>query len=105
VSRHLFEADRPGHHVVIGYDRPCNEFFATVYAPANRGDAPDDGDVMQWIPGEATPEAVIEQLRPYVELPDWIVAILRNEQRIGEVNTLHDHRGWKPGRAGTKARV
>ena len=71
MSRHTIEGKR-GQEVVVGYDRPLNNFFAHVYDK-------DGGPIAsEW--GVDDPAQINKSLGRYVVVSSELLAMLRAEQ-------------------------
>ena len=70
---------RTGYEIIVGWDRPLATYFANVRPPEQDEDDPDGGEVV-WIGtsvGEITsPDAIIEAVKPYAEIPPRLRAQL-----------------------------
>ena len=87
MSRHTIDALSSDHEVVVGYDRPLDNFFGTVYDRK--------GDVVRWIPSEDSPEAVAEQLTAYAVVSPALLTTLRTEREHRATHPMRlaaDHR-------------
>lgn len=83
MSQHTIPA-KPGFVVIAGYDRPLDNFFASVYDR--------HGEHIEWISGEPTVAVLAHQLRPYADVSSTMIATLLSERECGEVNTVIDDR-------------
>ena len=93
MSQHVIDALSPEQVVVLGFDRPLNEFFATVYTSVNG--KPFTGDVIHWEPSAPTPEALAMAIAKYAVVPDSLIATLRKEKANRDTHPMHkriDHR-------------
>jgi len=89
VSQHIVDALSVEHTVMVGYDRPLDNFFGTVF------DGTLDGDVIHWCPGELTPERMAENIAAFAIVPPALIAQLRDEQANRATHPTHkfvDHR-------------
>jgi hypothetical protein len=68
----------PRYEIVLGWDNPLESFFVQVWDRSS-----DEEDPVLWMgakPGEvATVEALAALVRPYGEIPDVILARLRED--------------------------
>ena len=78
MSQHVIDALSPEQVVVLGFDRPLNDFFATVYTSDNG--KPFTGDVIHWEPSAPTPEALAMAIAKYAVVPDSLIATLHKEK-------------------------
>jgi hypothetical protein len=87
MSQHQIDPRNPKHIAIVGYDRPHNNFFGIVHN--------EDGP-MHWVSGEATPQALAEEMEPFAVVTPKIIDLLLAEQSAGGSNAAYDHRTFDP---------
>ena len=93
MSQHHISNKR--YKILIGWDRPLQYFFGTVWEKA-QSDQHDDGVVFTTLSlpggGASTIAELARLLRPYVELPPYLMAALTEDQAVNRGNAFHE---WK----------
>ena len=76
MSRYTFTGNRPNFHVLVGYDRPLQTFFAQVWDTSE----PENPELLLWAGAGPEPvryvEALAELLAPFGEIPEEVAAKL-----------------------------
>ena len=98
----MLDAGQSQHHIsnkrykiLIGWDRPLQYFFGAVWEKA-QSDQHDDGVVFTTLSlpggGASTIAELARLLRPYVELPPYLMAALTEDQAVNRGNAFRE---WK----------
>jgi len=89
MSQHFIDTISPKHAVMVGYDRPLDNFFATVF----EGDM--HGEVVQWCPAASEPEQMAAEIAEFAVVSPELIAVLKDEQAHRDTHPMHkvvDHR-------------
>jgi hypothetical protein len=80
MSRHQIPAKSQNHQVTVGWDNPMSTYFAIVTDET----ADEDDNVLLWLGGidreYPRVEDMVKPLKPYADLTDDVIAILRNDR-------------------------
>ena len=84
------------YEILIGWDRPLQYFFGTVWDKAQLDNDDEMGIVFATLSlpegGVGTVAELARLLRPYVELPPHVIAALSEDQRVNRGNAVYE---WK----------
>jgi hypothetical protein len=94
MSQHTIPSnDESRFTVVVGYDRPLDAFFATVYNAAESAEDEDVnvGDVIAWLPETTSLDELHAFCAPYATLGDDVLRELAAERVNRAAHPMHKH--------------
>jgi hypothetical protein len=84
------------YEILVGWDRPLQYFFGTVWDKTQSDKHDEVGIVFATISlpggGVGTVAELARLLRPYVELPPLVIGALSEDQRVNRGNAFYE---WK----------